>query len=469
MSTQLRIAFELDHPRVLVSGSRGFVRRVFESGMDQREGTWRAISGLDEVDSSEWDCLITDEGVSAVDWTGPTSPAVQRELASSVRVFYSVRAGNHTVVDAEGHGSSAVILSTLQDVPGSQLREASSAPGEAQLRASALEALQARPRHVGLERNAILIDDQPDSLRIDPFFVGPGDLALAGIYNRSGLQHFFIGADFPDLGGWLQIAFNAWHEADPVRFPGPPNWLRDEMWLLPDETALADSQRQDDLCYETARKEYEARSQARSRKIKALYDAHDAGLRRLLTAHGDELATQVRLALEEIGFVVQEMDESATPGMRREDLRISIPGDSQSWIGLVEVTGSSKGIPQSKIMEFDFNVQKYLVDRQEATPFSKWLVVNQQVAKDPRRRHETFNADVKGVFSDGGGLIIEASALFVLVANLRSGSTSASSLRRRLRQRRGTITIHEALELCADAGEIPEQGEPLHTMDLETQ
>jgi hypothetical protein len=41
-----------------------------------------------------------------------------------------------------------------------------------------------------------------------------------------------------DFESWISAAFDAWHEVDPERFPGPPDWTRSRDWMTHHELQL---------------------------------------------------------------------------------------------------------------------------------------------------------------------------------------------------------------------------------------
>lgn len=449
MGSELRIVHELEHPRVLVMGSAGFVKKVQDSGFSQTQGSWRVISSLTEVDSAEWDCLITDKGVGAVEFDQEL--IAKRPLAGSVSVFHVFNHQDTVMVDVHGDGQEWSLLAVETGVPGTQIRQSVHLPNcvEPGLIAQALAVIKNRDKHVGLVVGTTDEVLQEHRIELRPFLVGPGNLALAGIYKRQELDHWFIPADFPDLGLWLTAAFTAWSEARPERFPGSPAWQADPLWQLPQERKLSDEQRIADEAHMAYQAQYEEDSRRRQEEAHQLANKVDEAERLLLTGQGEALEEQVSLVFWSLGFVVEAMDTPETEKARKEDFRLSLADDSEGWLCLVEVSGTKGGVTQTKLGKFNNHVERYLAHRTDGRPFNKWLVVNQHLGKDPRSRYPVFHSEVRDVFADGGGLVIETPALFLLLSAYRAEPALQEKIRDHLIGLTGTFDIRAAAVLLS--------------------
>ena len=86
-------------------------------------------------------------------------------------------------------------------------------------------------------------------------------------------------------------------------------------------------------------------------QLNTLQIATDIFERALMTAQSDELVHAVAKALRELGFIVTDMDQTASPRDKLEDLRIEDPNQS-GWIALAEIKGYTKGAKTEALTQF---------------------------------------------------------------------------------------------------------------------
>jgi hypothetical protein len=106
----------------------------------------------------------------------------------------------------------------------------------------------------------------------------------------------------------------------------------------------------------------QAAADAESRLAEVRAEA-DSGLRRLLTAQGDDLVAAVAQSFESLGFKVRDMDEEWPKGDKREDLRVQDPARGR-WEAVIEVRGYTKGAQQGDLLRISRFVTRYLKDEQ---------------------------------------------------------------------------------------------------------
>ncbi len=245
----------------------------------------------------------------------------------------------------------------------------------------------------------------------------------------------------PEL--WLSAALEDWHEKTPDRVPAAAGWRSRTTWQTPEETAVTSALEQLHQERDVAIREFDRRERELDSDRVAVTAAADAGIRRLLTAQGDELATAVAETLRQLCFAVEDVDDAvaATPGSPKvEDLRVSDADDS-SWTNITEVKGYAGGAKLSDIQKLGRYAALYL-QRAGALPGSRWYVVNQFMNDDPDGRQRPLvgaDEDVT-VFAEDGGLVIDTRDLFRLLNRVAGGQMTAAEARMLLR---GSVGIFQ--------------------------
>jgi hypothetical protein len=275
-------------------------------------------------------------------------------------------------------------------------------------------------------------------------FVGTKEpKALAGCFARSeGLAQVWM-LPFADLNiaAWVEVALKQWHKLDPERFPVDFGWEREPAWMTPAEAELAErigalqKERQDVLArLEVAERELKA-------ELHAVSLSADAGERRLLTEQGDSLAEAVARAFEGLGFGVQDMDKIFPSNDRREDLRISLPGNDD-WTAICEVKGYYKGASVNDLLRVERFRGRFYKEKGR-DPDRCWYVANCFLKDDPSRREKPLakNAPEVETFAEEGGLVIGTVELFQLLMEVRKGRVEASEARRMLMEQVGYFAL----------------------------
>jgi len=215
---------------------------------------------------------------------------------------------------------------------------------------------------------------------------------------------------------WVELICGQWAESDCEAFPDFGDWRKRREWMVPEEIELVE---QIDVL-ETQKLVTVQRMNA---DIEALEDSltvastqANTGLRRLITAQGDELVQAVSGALVELGFAVESMDENIAPGHpKKEDLRITHEASAEGgWTAIVEVRGYSRsGGKTADFMRLARFAELFAKEKGKA-PSKLIYVVNGPIDLAPHLRPAPFeptNEDLE-VFAEAGGLVVPTQLLF---------------------------------------------------------
>lgn len=262
------------------------------------------------------------------------------------------------------------------------------------------------------------------------------DHYLAAVWRRPGGGiHLALPGDVMDRVAWTRAALKLFRNINPERFQQIPGWEE-----LPDWSTAKQRQLRDDL--EQVKHEREAviaelnerQDQLETQLASASAEA-DAGLRRLLTAQGDELVEAVTDALAILGFEVEEVDPQADPANRLEDLRVTDPG-AEGWEAIVEVRGYKGGAQLSDLARVERFVRRYR-DETGTWPPAVWYIVNQRAGLDPELRQPVLSsqqAELDEWAQANAGLACDTTALFRLVVDVEASSLEPADARRMLRE-----------------------------------
>lgn len=404
----------------------------------------------DQVNWNEWDVLITDEPVATLDQDG----ILGREVPDSVPVFLVFRnSSSHWLVDCgyiakSTKGYPSVDRLMLRRFVGAHISQPGELDGDVAtlIPTSLLPALQGRDLVTddgtwGLKAGS----SSASPMKVSPFLRGPNKVNLAGTYERiPGITNWFMPEDVDPLP-WIELAFRKWAVELPEHFPSAPAWQHQPPWQTADEAEFEERIANANEKFERARAQRDAEVAAASAKLKAARSTIDEGVRRLLTADGDQLAAAVSQALEHLGFDVTDMDAVYDEGARHEDLQVR---DGQSeWIAITEVTGSRRGVPQQKWMRLQTHLTSYLRGTDASKQAVPWLIVNQQRESAPDTRSGLWSEDYRQGVAEAQGLAIESPALFVLVERVTAGEVDPSYVRAALRSSAGVFTVADARRL----------------------
>jgi hypothetical protein len=260
---------------------------------------------------------------------------------------------------------------------------------------------------------------------VQPFLEDADHFFLAGCYlhPQTYSRWWWLPADIDDPARWVAAALADWRDADRDKFPSGPSWRESEAWATPAELkfrerATALQEELDKFIHDIEQRQAEIIREQEEAFVRA-----NNGDRRLITAQGDDLVDEVQAALEEIGFIVTNVDRDiASEGDRREDLRVQDP-DNLDWVAIVEVRGYKRGAQLTDLLRIGRFVARY-VEETGKIPAASWYVVNHNLSQDPAVRPSPLasNPSEVSTFADGGGLIIDSRFLFRMRMKVQSGS-----------------------------------------------
>jgi hypothetical protein len=277
---------------------------------------------------------------------------------------------------------------------------------------------------------------------IDPWITDSAGRIVAGSFLRSDLPSrcWCVPGFVDDPVPWVVLAREIWSQSDPVRFPSAAPWSQTLKWLSSEELTV-----RSELTAFTAEREgilrrMEAREDELSQRLQLEKSRADNGIRRLLTAQGDDLKEAVAHALRQLGFTVVDVDVSlAKPGELLEDLQVAVEGDD--WICLAEVRGYDHGGGKtSDLARIDRFRNRFALATGQP-PDRTWYVVNHFAASDPATRPMALAASSEDVeiFGESRGAIIESRLLFDMLADVDAGRLQTDEARTALREAQGRL------------------------------
>ncbi|TFC77891.1 hypothetical protein E3O45_06455 [Cryobacterium sp. TMS1-20-1] len=446
-----------DRPRVLLVATPAAEESTF-AWLSARCGTYRRVNALLEVDPSEWDVLVTDQAYTTIrttDWGLDAS--LWDRVPDHLFIFRTFRPGNGQAGSRffefnieDGMADSSRALRRVDSVPGHQLRRIQALPEAIQdlVKSTLVPSAEARLRQFGIQVDGEQL--APAVLNFRPFLAGPGDIYLAGSYERpGGAAVWLLPDDAKSLENWFDIALVEWHLKDRRRFPSVQTWQSNPDWDTRKERLAREQLEKLDAEQAEALSRYEAQRSVAATALEAEHAIASSGPKHLLNGQDDELQDAARIALEQLGFKVEDMDLVWDPRERREDFRIR-DTDAPGWVAIADVTGVSKGAPGSKLATILGYIMKYLVadkrerEREREREPSMWVIVNQLFHRDPLTRGDLYRADDIQTLVTHNGIALDTSALYVLSQSIEPGSTRASECRAWLRSARGQITVADA-------------------------
>lgn len=445
MSATHTIANRREHPRTLIlDDGWGFAERV------QQEvalpGTVKVVTGFEGVDQSEWDALILNGEYLNRNTSSRALRITYQRVADHLYIFKVLpksRHGNYGILDRVSGLNNAdadVDLALRWEIPGHEIAIKTGIDRE--LRSSLIEAAESRDAQCGLSNPG----DVPAGVDLDAFAVGPQDIVLAGTLNapKRG-EVWFVPSEVSTLGPWITAAFASWRRRAPKKFPGVPDWWASSEWHSAAESAIARKIAEETSTFEKAKAKFETiRSQLESELDKAREEA-TAGSRQLLRGQDDALQDAVRDALEELGFEVRDMDLEWENKERREDFRITDPDDPQ-WLVLGDATGVSGNAKGGKMAVLQGYVTKYVFDEKPDSIPGMWYLLNREIDKDPNVRSTILRADEIEPFAAQQGLILDTTALYVLLRHAHDQPEDGSSIREYLRTSVGLVGLPDAVK-----------------------
>jgi hypothetical protein len=301
----------------------------------------------------------------------------------------------------------------------------------------------------------------PNPTTFIPLLTTSDDKPLAAIYSHPYIAEVWWlpvderNAETFDFVAWISAALDAWHRADPERFPGPPDWARSKEWMTREELQLQ-------VAVEEAQAELERQHIELGEKIAAAESAiaeaqarHDDQERILLTGQSYELVDAVHSMLDGLGFDVEDVDtkraaedreRGGRPRPKLEDLRVTDP--DTSWQALAEVKGYTGGGKTTDFQKIGRFVGLYQAQNNGSLPDATWYVVNQFLSRPPDTRPllmENQAEDVDAFAESFNGVLVDTRDLFALDRRVAAGEITRKAAREML--------MSAKLRFSLDAGE----------------
>ena len=185
------------------------------------------------------------------------------------------------------------------------------------------------------------------------------------------------------LSAWLRAFLTILHGIDQDRVPQrPPRLSNPTDWYTPKEKTLAAqiigiAEEMERLGADQAQIEAE---------LAAAGEEADAGVRQCIWADGEALVDAVQHILEELGFVVRDMDAEKSEGEpKREDLRLTIP-DRAGWEAIAEVKGYLNGTRTSDARQIREHRDHYIAEQGRPPDLTLWIANPYRSIADPADR-----------------------------------------------------------------------------------
>lgn len=214
---------------------------------------------------------------------------------------------------------------------------------------------------------------------------------------------------------WIKALIGWWAPADPDSFPSIGNWARLPKWLTQSELRLRTAAHSLAEEREKVLRQFEEKIALTEDQLRMESERADNGIRQLLTEQGDNLVDEVATTFRELGFTVENIDESLEGGaQKREDLRLTAPETNSEWEALVEVRGYRRSAGTTADLARLYRFASFYRIEKGREPDLLIYVVNPQIELAPDQREAPLRSavdDIK-VFSDAKGLIVSTLDLF---------------------------------------------------------
>lgn len=207
------------------------------------------------------------------------------------------------------------------------------------------------------------------------------DTILAALYDRGEGVGLAIPAR-AEVVEWFRAFVEHVHRLDDTIVPDlPPKVARPAQWRTAHEIeASAQLARIESEIVELT----QWRDEAKASLAAASRDA-ELGERWMLWASGDDLVGSVRMSLEDIGLLVEEVELDG-----REQLRVT-SNELPDWVALVDVASFDAAPTMADLKLLNQHRMNYIAET-GAHPSQIWWVVNDHCALDPSHRPDSLDA-----------------------------------------------------------------------------
>ena len=142
---------------------------------------------------------------------------------------------------------------------------------------------------------------------------------------------------------------------------------------------------------------------------------------------------------------MRDMDLEWDDKERREDFRITDPDDPR-WLVLGDATGVRGNAKGGKMAVLQGYVTKYVFDETPSNIPGMWYLLNREIEKDPNIRSTILRADEIEPFAAQQGLVLDTTALYVLLRHAHDEPNDRPAIREYLRTFVGLLGLSEALK-----------------------
>ena len=188
--------------------------------------------------------------------------------------------------------------------------------------------------------------------------------------------------DATGLVAWFRVFLLDVREHDPDCVPmPPPTFARPSDWYTPEQRRLAQRIAELDASVERLLEDRKSLEEQMAEED----EEAEGGIRRALSADGDDLVAAVERILADLGFTARNMDSEIEPGEpKREDLRLTLPGRS-GWEAIVEVKGYTSGTKTNDARQIRAHRDRYQREEGRLPDQTIWIA-NPYRSTDPSTR-----------------------------------------------------------------------------------
>lgn len=271
-----------------------------------------------------------------------------------------------------------------------------------------------------------------------PFLIGKPELETATtIFDRgaiiierhtnSPLSAAFLRAD-TNLGvawlpsvdinqaAWVELLVTQWAQCNKEAFPNFGDWTASPEWVVAEEEQILSQIQALEQKKQNFVVEIDKEIGGLTTKLALAKTNANNGLRRLITAQGEELVDEVAKALKVIGFNVTDMDELVgEKGSKKEDLRLRhIDKRGEEWTAIIEVRGYARSAGTTADLARLGRFANLYEKETGKPPDKRIYIVNGQLELLPSQRQEPLASATEDleIFADSDGILIWSLDLF---------------------------------------------------------
>jgi len=252
------------------------------------------------------------------------------------------------------------------------------------------------------------------ALLIDPYSGLP--FATHFVRPQSNLGVTWLPKSVYEILPWVELICIQLAELDSEAFPDFGNWMNNENWMTRDELSLRKTIRELETERNKVDKEYSKKIEQASNQLRSAMLEANNGIRKLVTAQGDELVNHVANVFLRLGFQVTNVDNTKNDEQQKlEDLRIRF--QDLEWEAIIEVRGYSRSGGTTADLARLARFARHYEKETGKAPAKMIYIVNGQIELPPYQRQQPLISAPHDVeeFGRQGGLIIWALDLYKLI------------------------------------------------------